>query len=91
MFAMGLSVTSMIRVSNQRGLNDFKNLVIVARSIFLLAIIIETFFAILFVVFHNYLPHLFLNMENSGQLLDNNEVIGIASKLLLVAAVFSNF
>lgn len=88
MFAMGLSVTSMIRVSNQRGVNDFKNLVIVARSIFLLAIIIETFFAILFVVFHNYLPHLFLNMENSGQLLDNNEVIGIASKLLLVAAVF---
>jgi MATE family multidrug resistance protein len=50
MFAMGLSVTSMIRVSNQRGLNDFKNLVVVARSIFLLAIIIETVFAILFVV-----------------------------------------
>jgi MATE family multidrug resistance protein len=88
MFAMGLSVTSMIRVSNQRGLQDFKKLIVVARSIFLLAIIIETVFAVLFVAFHQFLPHLFLNMENGGQLLDNNEVISIASKLLLIAAVF---
>jgi multidrug resistance protein, MATE family len=88
MFAMGLNVTAMIRVSNQKGLNDYKNLVTVARSIFLLAIILETVFAIFFVVFHNYLPHLFLNMENANQALDNQEVIAIASKLLLVAAVF---
>lgn len=88
MFAMGLSVTSMIRVSNQRGLMDYKKLIVVARSIFLLAIIIETIFAILFVAFHQFLPHIFLNMENAGQILDNNEVIGIASKLLLIAAVF---
>lgn len=88
MFAMGLSVTSMIRVSNQRGLNDSKKLIVVARSIFLLAIVLETFFALLFIVFHNYLPHIFLNMENTGQVLDNTEVIAIASKLLLIAAVF---
>jgi len=34
MFAMGLSVVSMIRVSNQKGLQDFKKLIVVARSIF---------------------------------------------------------
>lgn len=88
MFAMGLSVTAMIRVSNQKGLNDYKNLVIVARSIFLLAIIIEVVFALCFVIFHNYLPHFFLNMDNELQALDNNEVIAIAAKLLIVAAVF---
>lgn len=88
MFAMGLSVTSMIRVSNQRGLMDYKKLVVVARSIFLLAIILETVFAILFITFHQYLPHIFLNMENTRQVLDNTEVIAIASKLLLIAAVF---
>jgi MATE family multidrug resistance protein len=88
MFAMGLSVTSMIRVSNQRGLADFKKLVVVARSIFLLAIILETIFALLFIAFHNFLPHIFLNMENAGQILDNTEVVSIASKLLLIAAVF---
>jgi len=88
MFAMGLSVVSMIRISHQRGLNDYKQLIIVARSIFLLAVIIEIIFALLFVLFHNQLPYLFLNMENSSQLLDNSEVITIASQLLLVAAVF---
>lgn len=88
MFAMGLNVTAMIRVSNMKGLKDYKNLVTIARSIFLLAIILETVFAIFFVVFHNYLPPLFLNMENASQVLDNKEVIVIASQLLLVAAVF---
>ncbi len=88
MFAMGLSVVSMIRVSNQKGLNDYKNLVVVARSIFLLVILIEIFFAFLFIMLHNIVPSLFLDMENSKQLLDNKEVVLIASKLLLVAAVF---
>ncbi len=88
MFAMGLSVVSMIRVSNQKGLQDYKNLVVIARSIFLLAIIIEIVFAILFVVFHQIVPPLFLNMSDTSQLLDNNEVVTIAAKLLLVAAVF---
>ncbi|MFN3968272.1 MATE family efflux transporter [Flavobacterium sp.] len=88
MFAMGLSVVSMIRVSNQKGLNDYKQLIVVARSIFLLAIIIEILFAVMFVALHQILPYLFLNMDNKMQLLDNAEVIAIAGKLLLVAAVF---
>jgi len=88
MFAMGLNVTAMIRVSNQKGLQDYKNLVVVAKSIFLLAIIVETFFALFFVVFHNYLPGLFLNMDNIDQAIDNKEVIFIASELLLIAAIF---
>ena len=88
MFAMGLNVAAMIRVSNQKGLNDYKNLIIVARSIFLLAIILEFIFAILFVALHQFLPHLFLDMDNSLQMIDNSEVIAIASQLLLVAAVF---
>lgn len=88
MFAMGLNVTAMIRVSNQKGLHDYKNLIVTARSIFLLAIMLEMFFALLFVVFHNYLPHLFLNMTDPSQTIDNAEIISITSKLLLVAAVF---
>lgn len=88
MFAMGLSVTAMVRVGNQKGLKDYQNLIVVARSIFLLAVLLEVFFALLFVALHNYLPHLFLNMENTAQLTDNSEVIAMASKLLLMAAVF---
>ncbi len=88
MFAMGLSVTAMIRVGNQRGLKDFRQLVVVARSIFLLTVIIEIFFALIFLAFHQYLPHFFLNMERMDQLLTNREVIAIASQLLIVAAIF---
>ena len=88
MVAMGLSVTAMIRVSHSKGQNDFKNLIVVARSIFLLAIVLETFFGIIFVIFHNYLPHLFLNTDDPTQVLDNTEIALITAKLLLVAAVF---
>jgi MATE family multidrug resistance protein len=88
MFAMGLSVVSMIRISNQKGLQDYKKLVIIARSIFLLAILIEIVFALLFVVLHQIVPPLFLDMNDGKQLIDNQEVVLIAAKLLLVAAVF---
>ena len=88
MFAMGLSIVMMIRVSNQKGLMDFKKLIIVARSIFLLSLILEVVFAAVFVAFHSLLPYIFLNMENTAQLVDNEEVIAIASKLVLIAAVF---
>jgi MATE family multidrug resistance protein len=88
MFAMGLSVVSMIRVSNYKGMHDFKGLIVVARSIFILAIILEIIFALFFILLHNQLPYLFLDMGHSDQFLDNIEVITIASKLLLVAALF---
>ncbi len=88
MFAMGLSVVSMIRVGNQKGLQDYKSLITVARSVFLLAICIEVVFALLFVAFHTLLPKLFLDMEFKTDLQETTEVVLIASKLLLVAAVF---
>lgn len=88
MFAMGFSVTAMIRLSFLKGSKDFKNLIRIARSIFLLTIILELFFGLIFVVFHNYLPHFFLNMSDVAQSIDNQEIISIASKLLLIAAIF---
>lgn len=88
MFAMGLSVAAMVRVGNQKGLGDYVNLRIVARSIFLLAVMVEIVFALLFITLHNYLPHWFVNADDSLQLKDNTEVIKIAATLLIVAAVF---
>ena len=88
MFAMGLSVTAMIRVGNYKGLHDYKSLIVTAKSIFLLAIILEIIFALVFLIFNNYLPHLFLNMDDASQAIDNQEIILIASKLLLTAAIF---
>ncbi len=88
MFAMGLSVAAMIRVANQKGLNDYKKLRIVALSIFLLAIFLEVIFALIFVVFHKTLPSLFVDMNSLTDLAKNTEVVTIAGQLLLVAAIF---
>lgn len=88
MFAMGLSVAAMIRVGNQKGLMDFQKLRQVAISIFLLTTILELFFALMFVLFHKQLPELFMNMDQNGEQLNTVEVALIASKLLLVAALF---
>jgi MATE family multidrug resistance protein len=88
MFAMGLSVAATIRVGNQKGLGDYKQLRIVAFSIFLLVIIVESFFALIFVLFHTQLPAFFVDMNNVDDLAKNTEVIAIAGQLLLVAAVF---
>ncbi len=84
MFVSGLSVAGMVRVGNQKGIGDFIKLRIVARSIFLLAIIVQGTFALLFVLLHIILPQFFVN-EN---VLQTSEVITIASSLILIAAVF---
>lgn len=88
MFASGLSVAAMIRVGNQRGLKDYVQLKIVARSIILMAIMIYTVFAILFVLFHQYIPMLFMDNKDIVNAEINSEVIKVAGKLLLVAAIF---
>ena len=88
MFAMGLSVAATIRVGNQKGLGDYKKMKIVAISIFLLAILLEVFFALFFVLFREIMPALFVDMSNITDLAANIEVITIAAQLLLVAAVF---
>jgi MATE family multidrug resistance protein len=88
MFAMGLSVAVTIRVGNQKGLMDYVKLQLVARSIFLLAILLETIFATIFVVFHQYLPQLFVDVNDVSHMAETKEVILIASQLLFVAAFF---
>ncbi|NRT16927.1 MATE family multidrug resistance protein [Flavobacterium sp. 28A] len=88
MFAMGLSVAATIRVGNQKGLGDYKQLRVVAISVFLVAILLETLFALIFILFHKQLPALFIDMNNVKDLAANTEVVAIAAQLLVVAAVF---
>lgn len=88
MVAMGLSVAAMIRVGNQKGLKRYFELRRIAFSIFLFGVILAVAFAVLFFVFHTDLPKLYLNINDVNNAKDNIEVIVIASKLLLVAAVF---
>ncbi len=80
--------TAMIRVGNQKGLQNYVNLRRIAYSIFLLGIIMALIFAFLFFIFHNQLPKLYVDFDDAKNLADNTEVVGIASKLLIAAAIF---
>lgn len=88
MVAMGLSVAAMVRVGNQKGLKKYKELRRIAFSIFLLTFFIEIVFALCFVIFNNVLPEIYLDVNDTENLADNTEVIGIAAKLLIIAALF---
>ncbi len=88
MVAIGMSVTAMIRVGNQKGLRNFKELRRIAFSIFFLTTIFEIVFATFFLLFREQLPKLYLDANDVTNFADNSEVILLASKLLLAAAIF---
>jgi len=88
MVAMGLSVASMIRVGNQKGLQNYKELRRISFSIFLLGILLAVFFALLFFIFHKSLPNVYVDLNDATNYKDNMEVLSIASNLLLAAAFF---
>ena len=91
MVGIGLSVAAMVRVGNQKGLNDFISLRRIAFSIFFLTFIIEIIFASFFLIFRDWLPTLYIDGDTLVNMNDNKEVVLIASKLLLVAAFFQIF
>ena len=91
MVALGVGVAAMIRVGNQRGMMNYRKLREVAISTLLLIIIIDFFFCLIFLIFNDLLPLLYLDPSDPSNLNDVNEVLTIASKLLIVAGVFQLF
>ena len=88
MVGMGLSVAATIRVSNQKGLQQFKELRRIAFSVFFLTLLLEIVFAAAFLGFRFWFPSIYLDVDDVANQIDNTEVIAIAAKLLLVAAFF---
>jgi len=88
MFGMGLGVAAMIRVGNQKGLLNFKELRRIAQSIFFLTFLVEIVFAILFLWGRDWFPTIYLDVNDTKNMADNTEVIFLAGQLLLVAAFF---
>ncbi|MAU15493.1 MAG: MATE family efflux transporter [Muricauda sp.] len=88
MVGMGLSVAAMVRVGNQKGLRNHKELKRIAESIFFLTFILEVVFAAIFLLGRHWFPTIYLDVDDIANQADNMEVIIIAAKLLLVAAFF---
>ena len=88
MFAMGLGVTAMIRVGTQKGRKDIIRLREVAHSIFFLIFIFDVIFCLSFMILNNILPWIYLDGSNPLEFTNVNEVVEIASNLLIVSAFF---
>lgn len=88
MVGMGLGVAAMVRVGNQKGLGQFKELRRIAKSIFLLTLLLEIIFALSFIVFKDWLPTMYLDLDDVNNLQDNTDVVVLAAQLLFVAAFF---
>lgn len=88
MVGMGLGVAAMIRVGNQKGLQNYTDLRRIAKSIFLLTLLLEVVFAGLFLLFRHWLPTIYLDVNDVSNMVDNTEVIIITAELLLIAAFF---
>ncbi len=79
MVGVGLSVTATIRVGNNLAIEKRPDLIRIARSIFIMAIILDVGFALLFYIGRSVLPQFYI---------DDPLVIEMASGLLLIAAFF---
>jgi len=88
MIAIGVAVATTIRVGNQKGLQDFRKLRDIALSNVLLIFIIEVIFTFIFIAFNTILPTFFIATDTTLKPQDVQEVITIASKLMLVAGFF---
>ena len=88
MVAMGFGVAAMIRVGNQKGKSNYIELRRVAISIFLLIFIFDFIFCVIFLLFHDQLPWLYLDFENSSNVKDIYEVVKLSSGLLIISAFF---
>ena len=88
MIATGLSVTAMIRVGNQKGLKRPIELRRIAKSIFIMWLILAILFAAIFLVFNQTLPTFYLDLNDMEHFMDNQNVVQIAANLLIIAALF---
>ncbi len=79
MIAVGLGVTATVRVGNQKGLKNYKELRRIAISIILLMIVIDLFFAFGFILTKDMLPTIYI---------DNVDVIETAAVLIVISGFF---
>jgi MATE family multidrug resistance protein len=82
MTTAGLAGAVMIRVGNEYGKKDYAELKKAGSIGLLLGVSIMSFFGLVFIVLRNHLPLLYLS--------DNN-VVPVASSLLIIAAFFQIF
>lgn len=88
MISAGMSTAAMIRVGNLKGMKDYLNLRRVAISVFLFVAMCQIGLVVLYAIFSDWIPQLFLDTNDIGNASDIAFVIEDAQKLLIIAGIF---
>lgn len=79
LMASGVASTATVRISNYLGERKFRRLEIAGYSAIIMSVAFMAFSGVLFYIGRNYLPTLYINEP---------DVVAIASKLMIIAALF---
>lgn len=88
MVASGLSVSAAIRAGNQKGLKNYKELKRISLSILLLGICFASIFSLVIYLLRDYLPYIYIDINNQESYFENIRIVSIASKLFIIVAIF---
>lgn len=88
MVASGLSVSAAIRSGNQKGLKNYKELKRISLSILLLGICFASIFSLVIYLLRDYLPYIYIDINNQENYFENIRIVSIASKLFIIVAIF---
>ena len=88
MVASGLSVSAAIRAGNQKGLKNYKDLKRISLSILLLGICFASIFSLVIYLLRDYLPYIYIDINNQENYFENIRIVSIASKLFIIVAIF---
>ena len=88
MVASGLSVSAAIRAGNQKGLKNYKELKRISLSILLLGICFAAIFSLVIYLLRDYLPYIYIDINNQENYFENIRIVSIASKLFIIVAIF---
>lgn len=88
MVASGLSVSAAIRAGNQKGLKNYKELKRISLSILLLGICFAFIFSLVIYLLRDYLPYIYIDINNQENYFENIRLVSIASKLFIIVAIF---
>ena len=88
MVASGLSVSAAIRAGNQKGLKNYKELERISLSILLLGICFASIFSLVIYLLRDYLPYIYIDINNQENYFENIRIVSIASKLFIIVAIF---
>ena len=90
MVFIGFGVAATVRVGNQKGRRDFREMKRIAKSIFLQVFLFELLFTFILIAFRHQLPYIFMSSDYSDpqKILESKQIYNQAIRLLIVAGLF---